>query len=410
MIQHRKSRSAAIYLLPAVLLLVLSIAYAGEYHAPKEDTASSTETLVCSQCHTMHGSQGAGAGSASMIYSGAVATYARLLRAATAQQLCIYCHGSTSPGIVDGTRQPPMVVTTTNLGASSYIPSAGDFADKGFVNEANRHSIDLDLTTITPPGNTDAPGWGTVKTKFGALFNCLYCHDQHGNRNYRNLRYDPGNTANDSWASGQRVSYRMGGAGTCSDGNVAFCDVDNSTAGALSPANLNKYQRSNVSFYRITTVAGADYNRISAWCGKCHGSSANPGFFGVSGDTNMGGTALAGVGSGDTNTATSPWVRHPVGDVYIAPGTNLHADSTQLSAATTKTRYVEGPVAGIGGDEQPFCLSCHYAHGGGNPNNAGDPTLDHSNLVMFTDAGAINLQGAAGTYKVRNMCQQCHNQ
>ena len=43
----------------ALLSLIPTIFYAGEYHAPKEKTyLGATETLVCSQCHTMHGDPG----------------------------------------------------------------------------------------------------------------------------------------------------------------------------------------------------------------------------------------------------------------------------------------------------------------------------------------------------------------
>ena len=91
-----------------------------------------SSTLACAQCHTMHGSQGEG----SLIYGGAAAIYPKLLRQASVLELCLFCHGAISPGVIDSAgRIPPQIVSNI-----TYIPSAGDFADGGSVNEANRHS------------------------------------------------------------------------------------------------------------------------------------------------------------------------------------------------------------------------------------------------------------------------------
>ena len=387
-----------------------TLAYAGEYHNPRERTsAQSEDTLACAQCHTMHGSQGAGATAGSLIYAPSTGpTVAKLLRADSVLQLCLFCHGSVSPGVVaSGDRVPPMI--ENNI---TYIPSAGDFADGGFVNEANRHSIGS--TGYTPPGNNNATAWndGTTNSvvgKFGNAIVCIYCHDQHGNKNYRNFRYDPGNPLNDNptSANGVKVSYRMNATGDCSDGLAAPCDVDNNTtANPLPKPNQTKYQRSNVVFNKTA----ADYNRISEWCGKCHTK-----FFGISGSPDLGGTAGVGVGSGDTNVNT-PWKRHPQGDVNFGQGVaNLHVDFSASPYINKDKVRVVGTTDTAANDAQPFCLSCHYSHGGGNPNRGtANSTLDHSNLVMIRDTtGELNLKDSSPgtyTYRMRNTCLQCHNQ
>ncbi len=364
----------------SILLILLifffcTTVHAGEYHATKEETFSkTTETLVCSQCHTMHGTQGG----QSMIYTGGALPGRALIRAATIVQLCLTCHENNSLGMSNPT--PPDIWNNT-LG---YIPSAGDFNDRNpsTQNEQNRHSVGQ--SNVTPPGSNP-----TFSIDY---FSCISCHDQHGNTNFRNLKKRPGNASADI-----TVNYSLNGSGTCSDGTSSPCDVDNTTGGS----NLVKYYRANVTFIKTPS----DTNGIPAWCGGCHTD-----FHGAGGASNMGGSL-----SGDTGS--SPWLRHPVRDVDInEANANLHADRTFWAGITTERVRVVNPdntaPSSTNADEQPFCLSCHYAHGGGNPNNATDPTLDHSNLVMIDSQGKINLDStySASSGRLRNVCQQCHNQ
>lgn len=362
-----------------VMLLSPSSPFAGEYHATKEETFSkTTETLVCSQCHTMHGTQGG----QSMIYGGSPVVNKALIRAATIVQLCRTCHENNSLSMSSPT--PPDIWNNT-LG---YTASGGDFADRGEINEQNRHSVDSN--DVTPPGS-DPPI--TI-----SYFNCENCHDQHGNKNYRNLKYRPGNASSDI-----TVSYVLdpNGSKTCSDGVATEpCDVsDDTVSNPLGQANLTKFQRSNVSFRRVSS----DTSGIAAWCGSCHTK-----FHGVGGASNMGGST-----SGDTG---NPWVRHPVRDVNInEANSNLHADRSNWAGVSSSVRVRAvnpdgaAPTSG-NADEQPFCLTCHYAHGGGNPHT--DATYDHTNLVTLDSAGRLNLDSLydTSTGYLRNVCQQCHNQ
>ncbi len=363
----------------AILLFAPLISYSGEYHAPKQKTfLQTTETLACSQCHTMHGTQG----STSMIYGGAATVYPVLLRAASIVQLCRTCHEDNSLGLSNPT--PPDIWYNT-LG---YIPSAGDFSNRNYENEANRHSVGSN--NVTPPGSNP-----TITIPY---FSCINCHDQHGNTNYRNLKLRPGNASADI-----KISYTLDSSSSCSDGTATPCDVKNiTTTGQGTTTNLYKYNRENVAF----TKASSNSNGIAAWCGGCHTN-----FHGAGGASNMGGST-----SGDTGA--SPWIRHPVRDVNINEAeANNHADRTNWAsvAAASRIRAVDpdstAPTSSVA-DEEPFCLSCHYAHGGGNPNNGATPDLDHSNLVFVDSAGKINLDSAysTATGRLRNVCEQCHNQ
>ncbi|HHL40086.1 MAG TPA: hypothetical protein ENJ37_06240 [Deltaproteobacteria bacterium] len=370
--------------LAAALHIGIGVGLAGEYHATKEETFSkTTETLACSQCHTMHGTQGG----ASMIYTGGTATYPALIRAASIVELCRTCHEANSLGMSNPT--PPDVWNNT-LG---YVASAGDFNDRGVspANEANRHSVGQ--SNKVPPGSNP-----TLTIPY---FSCISCHDQHGNTNFRNLRFRPGNATSDI-----TVSYRLDNSSQCSDGTSTPCDVNNdTTSNPLSQANLTKYQRDNVTFTRTAS----NTNGIAAWCGGCHND-----FHGAGGASNMGGSP-----SGDTNTG-NPWKRHPVRDVDINEGqTNMHADRANWASEypTAQLRVVNpddvDPTSSVA-DEQPFCLTCHYAHGGGNPNSATDPAYDHSNLVQLDTSVPPKLNIESGyntsTGMLRNVCQKCHNQ
>lgn len=363
------------------LSLVSTVIYAGEYHAPKEKTyLGTTETLVCSQCHTMHGSQGG----QSLIYGGASTVNKALLRASSIVQLCRTCHENNSLGMSNPT--PPDIWTNT-LG---YTASAGDFADRNVVNEANRHSVDS--SNLTPPGSNP-----TINISY---FSCINCHDQHGNNNYRNLKKRPGNASSDITINFKRTA---GGPATCSDGTASPCDVEyNADSGQGATTNLYKYNRDNVKFLKAATATRG----IAPFCGGCHTD-----FHGAGGASNIGG-AVGG------DTGNSPWLRHPVRDVSINQGeADKHADRSNWAGLSIRTRTINpdntDPTSSDA-DEQPFCLSCHYAHGGGNPNNATDPTLDHTNLVFFDSSATpkINIDSAyvASTGRIRNLCQQCHNQ
>jgi len=440
-------RVIVVILMVLLCAVVPSYINAGDYHNSKAKGAVQ-ETLACSQCHTMHNSQGGN----EMIYnSDTDASNAlgkpKLLRASSILNLCLHCHGDNgfSPTTVDGRRTPPKVL---NNPTTTYVPSAGDFGNRGVEYEENRHSINNN--DLIPPGYVGAE-WADVQSSFSNTFNCLYCHAQHGNTNYRNLRYDPSSPTNDKAGIGVKINYATQvGANpvptVCSDGTATPCDVFVVNPGGTTAVgtNLEKYERSNVTFSVSTANAAGDgTNGISQFCGKCHTN-----FYGSSGDANMGGAAAAGVGAGDTGG--NPWVRHPVGDITFnqsANSGNAHVDNENLvnnanDGTFTLIRYADGgnwppggytdtaanafgTVTGTGfnttlSGEQPFCLTCHYAHGGGNSNHpdavggGSYAPYDHSMLVFTDNDGDVNIK-RDGTYDntqhyMRNTCNQCHNQ
>ena len=369
-----------------------TLVFAGEYHNPRERTsAQTTETLACAQCHTMHGSQGAGVTAGSLIYSGAAAIYPMLLRQANVLELCLFCHSNNqAAGQIEGGRTPPDIWSGAGTGrvqvAGVTVNSAGLLCAGGSAiatppcgDNKISHTIDVNAN-VTPPGWTGAEVPLFTPAKGG--FVCINCHDQHGNTNYRNLRNKDYRGVN---FTNVDVSYRMSDVGNCSDGSTPPCFVENNGS-ASPPTGLQKYVTSNVKFRK--SPVNVDQG-IQAFCKRCHND-----FHGMGGDANMGGTL-----SGDTSAGGGEWKRHPMANVSIDQADiNLHADKPYWidPARTWRPRVIDPNGIAGDGDEIPFCFSCHRVHG----------STNHSNLIFGDPTASV---GGDATM-MRITCLQCHNQ
>src|SRR3990170_1462097 len=241
----RQKKTIYCLLLTAYCLLFANDSFAGDYH--KSGIPAET-TLACAQCHVMHGTQA----SVSLIYSGGINTYEKLLRADSVVNLCKYCH--------DG---DPINIGAPDLFSPIYNASAGDFNTGGTPDEDKRHSIGVDLTGVSPPGYAGSD-WTVAQGKYGSVFSCIYCHDQHGNGNYRNFRPEPlnpsfrepgGSTPTDTY---KIVTYNNGVWDDIS--SIAQAVIDGNADGS-DPAN--QYSTSNMTFRSNT-------KQIANFCGKCH--------------------------------------------------------------------------------------------------------------------------------------------
>lgn len=399
---NRKPRISRIFYITHLLFfltLIFSFAYAGEYHnSAWKGAPTSGDTLACSQCHTMHGSQG----NVSMVYGGAAMVgNIKLLRHATIQQLCLFCHdGNQAATQIESGRIPPDIWGVT-LASGQINPSGGNFCSGGTDlsnppcnDTTTNHTIGL--ANIIPPG-------GSVTF---SEFTCVNCHNPHGTKNYRNLRGGAGVT--DSYGgvdfSNVNASYRMLSTATCSDGTAGPCYVEND--GSVSPpTGVAKYETNNVKFRKSPTNSATD--GIQAFCKKCHTL-----FHGAAGELSGG---LPTVGGAEPAT---PWVRHPTLNTNIstaASATNLHADLSCWTtgttvggcaeAFTTWNRVIDPNGTVHDGDEIPFCLTCHRAHG----------STRHSNLIYggaaLSTKGDLDLTEVGWSNKMmRSTCNQCHNQ
>jgi hypothetical protein len=175
-------------------------AVAGEWHA--------AGTLVCTDCHTMHNSQGG----RPMRYDGAPSSSAALLRAGSPNGVCVACHGGQKASA-------PSVMAPTGTTPGGGFPA--DLAD------TQHHAHALGTSAVVPP-HGDTP----------VVMTCTTCHDPHGNGGYRNLIASPSGTGRAA-AVKVVVKQRVLANGT-------------NPADVYAPANL-------------VYVSG-----MSQWCMDCH--------------------------------------------------------------------------------------------------------------------------------------------
>lgn len=287
------------HLLGLALLAVLLLAarlQGGDWH--------SAANSACSDCHTMHNSRGG----APMRYDNAADGAPRLLRHATPDSLCAFCHdGSMATA-------PDVVAPVT------YVddPAGGAFPENWTAPSDTGHSLGGE--PVTPPGGRQA-----------LTLACITCHDPHGGGNYRNLRANlPGA------AEPITVTARQ-----------------NVLPSGSNPAEV--YVRSN-----ITDKAG-----MAQWCGACHGT-----FHGRSADEE--GTAspwLRHPQEAPLSTGRSVDYRYWLGDVarrvrVLSPGDDVvpSADDQVFCLSCHKAHGSPNRAALIfsdGASASSTCAQCH---------------------------------------------------
>jgi predicted CXXCH cytochrome family protein len=348
---HLAPRSTAAAVLAAAALAGAPRgARAGDYHVGA--------TLVCADCHTMHASLGHGLdgtpapGPPVAPAPGGPQTY--LLKAA-GNDLCLACH--------DGRTDAPDVYGDQALASVRAAGGLNRTGDTGAWAEGNGHTL----------GSGDVAPGGTWRAPAGLA--CIDCHDKHGNGSYRNLRPDRGGAAG---AAQVDVTYAVGGPGPASTMAVE------AQAPLGDPAT--HYAAGNV---RYGTAGG---KTLSDWCAGCHAS-----VHGAPGNLPVGGSPV-----GDTpSLAGDEWLEHPTGGVTMgAARTNGRVDATHWwltsGAGAPRSRV---PVVAPGGavpadDNQPFCGSCHKAHG----------STHRGGLIYDDDRTTTPEDGA----RPLDTCQQCH--
>ncbi len=349
-----RSRSYRTAAWPGLLLgLLATVAHAGEYHFG--------QTLLCSDCHTMHFSQSHNWDGTTPVpavaatngnWLGTAGPNSTLLKRPAAQ-LCLACH--------DGQTFAPDVYGAATAG-TSYVRQAGAITTgQAPYEEWKGHT--LDPTPVGPPGGSSL-----------ISLQCVTCHAHHGNANYRNvggaslpLRYAKGtnNTTMDvflrSWVPGEIAT---------------------------------NYSVENVDF----NEPGANASALGRFCRGCHTD-----FHGGAYDSNM------------YDPAPGAWLRHPTAGVNIGAIGGGHS-----SLATFASRPYRVQVMSASGDWgprgaawpappanlTPSCMSCHKSHGNQNP----------FGLIFLAGTGPLTEEGdAAGnagpaSQRYQSLCRQCHVQ
>ena len=311
-------------------------------------------TGYCSNCHTMHNSQG-GRPTAKEYSS----TSAGLVQDSTPNQAllisnCIGCHFNNGSATVDnyGT---PIVLNHNNpsqplAGGNFYYVGDGLGAEYNKGHNVRGISSQETSPMDTPPGfkpNVTLPNSGTGPGSWTQQLTCAGTFGCHGNRtitdeirsifggHHSNINTDISSPANHVYDS---YRFLLGIKGA----------EDNDWEQVTASDNHNGYQGDSVY---------GSVHTISYFCGECHGN--------YHAHTNLGGTATVG--------NSTPWVRHPSDFAFSGARGGNYASSeyAQYNTPNTNIYSTEAPVAEtnpttnnptVGPASIVMCLSCHRAH------------------------------------------------
>lgn len=315
----------------------------------------------CSDCHTMHNSQGG----ETVVETSEGATDAQ---SALLVSDCLGCHTTTGTDpLVDGY---PYVESSTADGFTDDRCLAGGFfvagTDSSGDNDDVAHSV----------GNQNEPaGYNTAETTwYTGLTDGLGCAGSNGCHGSEDVVDDMEAISGGHHSpSAYRILY-VNGTPVAGDGAVDYEEsiINESAAGIVTSGDTQ-----NVNIYSADT--SSTDGTISELCAKCHGDFHNE----------VGTTADTGAG-----TAGDPWIRHP----SDAP---IPDDSWDIYDSTlTESDYKNNPVGYLDADDtnarMATCLSCHRAHGTENPD-------------LLRWAYDTQLAGQESGSEVTFGCLGCHN-
>ena len=301
--------------------------------------------LVCTDCHTMHASMqhnyAGGTGPEGNISSFPYTqTPNNKLLKQSGIGLCISCH--------DGKSGTPDVIGADSNGLSER--SAGKFDNLDVLNYKG-HNIK------TNPGDlcSRCHFGGSMST---AGVECTDCHDQHGNLNYRNLRWasDPGSEPD------IRAFIQPGATG------------------------LQRYEKSNIG-YGAPSSGDNSWREVTNMCVDCHHTfmdssdhyyTQSNGMWVKHPGTNTESGAYTPIDAVGAKTDPTHWF-NGTGSGFDIPRLRFMVEgATDFATATT-----------VATNNNVFCLTCHKAHGSNNS----------FSLRWDVDRDSAFSKG----------CRQCHN-
>jgi predicted CXXCH cytochrome family protein len=299
--------------------------------------AQAQVTGLCSNCHTMHNSQG---GAEMATYGGGTGANPCLTRGD-----CIGCHAYNTSGTdnvvnIGGSLVPQVfhdAATDLSGGNFKYISTAAGANDNKGHNVA---AINVEGTiTGGPPGDQESTGITTDLT-------CAGVKGCHGDRDEA-----------DETAS-IKGAHHAGVSGLCNTAST----VANSyrfLKGVKGYENMDatyKYQNYNSQYhneyYGVSnrgsegTISSPGSNSISGLCAECHG--------------HFHGTLAEDIGT------ASPWLRHPTDIVLTNSGEYTSYTTYSIVAPVARPALSTINAAGNSvvtpGTDVVMCLSCHGAH------------------------------------------------
>ncbi|MGK2855880.1 MAG: hypothetical protein ACSLFQ_01605 [Thermoanaerobaculia bacterium] len=375
----------------AILTLIAIPVLAGEWHTGQSN--------LCADCHTMHNSMSHTWDATGLVSVGIPAADGNwvaaagpggnyLLKASDPNALCLACH--------DNQTFAPDV-----LGAAKTANDATN-RSAGYLNEST-DAIQHTGHTLGWVGT--APG-GTFATDATLGLECINCHTQHGRAGYyRNLGPRTNPNMPRYALNGQQAVDVVGGptdlAATVAADNI---DVFINLPGAYTPNTSTfaaLYETSNIQYLKLTTLYDGSENRTGTQCASCHGDF-------------HGGVASANIGGEVTGATYDKFNRHPVGGIVLGTlgGGHSATPAARYAAATSVSRvkvYADDQASFT--DATPGCVSCHKAHGNGQPFG-----LVFANRLTagMTEEGTMAANptptGAETAIGQRALCGQCHVQ
>ncbi len=307
---------------------------------------------VCSDCHTMHNSQG----NAPMNFDDSPTPNENLTRGD-----CLGCHaqGGAVPTVVQGTSSIPQVLHTgaTDLagGNFGYITGAkgGGAADNKGHNIAALTGADSVL--YAPPGGIGDIGHSSGSNVNTDNLTCAGTNGCHGGRYPEGSGPEGITGAHHRNVDGQldvadevATSYRflLGVQGNESDDwqENATAASHNEYFGLSAPVQLGCGIQSCHGSGGIQPPDGT----MSQFCATCHGNFH---------------TLATGVSDGVGTVATSPFVRHPTDLALPAAGEYAAYTVYDLQSPVARTTVPASSSSGVTpGSDAVMCLSCHMSH------------------------------------------------
>ncbi len=415
----------------------------------------SYDGLICTDCHTLHATDGNGASITKGGWDTQTAGgYGALLQKGDYTDICLSCHkdGNNTAATADlrnnktaGWTAPIVMTLDGNVPAGKSMP-AGDFywsnldPKKGHNPAYTKGSaVPTSKTLAADPTLTTVPPGGSDIASTAGEWSCHACHGMHS-------RFS------DSYVAYRQLSRQVNGINYSGDvrafgvesvpgnktQNPAYEPIKSNSRGDVQlDANGN---RTLYVDHRADTQAlqGADLyadygdanhnvyqGGFSSFCSTCHGN-----FHGGNGETN---TADNG-----TTRVNSAWVKHPTNILLsdaaasgygVAGYTKVVKNSQNTTPNPTgydwKYPLVKGDtdftttrttLGAVVGSDRIMCLTCHQAHASPFANMTRWDTTGHAFIangaaLAPNGDGTTGIVGGTGTSNGDNVafgCGKCH--
>lgn len=411
----------------------------------------SYDGLICTDCHTLHNSDGGVRLVGNKTQSGTEdwtpGPYRELLKKGDWTDMCLSCHregnnmSSTADlvGVTDGGWTAPIVMTLTGTAPAGLSMPAGDFYysnlfptkghnpayTKGAVGGAATSKMMAADPTLgsTPPGGSITDG----------EWSCHSCHGMHARFSgsysaWRQLKRKVNGICIDKDPADTAVDSIVGDCGTGVNQNAAYEPIKSNSRGNLINSGLDYVNvRGDLQPLDAADLGATegDTNKnvyrggFSSFCSTCHGN-----FHGGNGETR---TTDNGV-----TRVSGAWVKHPT-NVAMNEAGSKYGISTYTKVMTNKQATSPNPVGydwkyplvvpdtnpnnvlssvsskdtatTLTGPERIMCLTCHKAHASQFENMTRWNTEDHAFIAnTVVDAWGEASNGDNPAYG----CGKCH--